>query len=388
MRRAIYYVMAALMCLTIWGLALPVAANTGTVRIEIETILRHNTRNPRTQTFTYRIRWQSGASGYEDIEVRLERDGVLWTGRSYTELPAANAPFTITPLRTGGYNTSPSSRRVTGSATITFTHIPARIQNEIDEWYDDWYWWGDDGFWDWDNRDAWEWCERDNRCGLPICWYCGDVWSAYRNPPPIRSAPTPNAVARPESNPVPFAAIGAMETAAQSASGQRAVITERGRTSITPLRLRSLHSAAQRHGRVAVLHADTLSADRRIVQGRLVVEPGQLTGRNTDLLLGVYTDTAITRSVAQVFGNAFTNRVAVVRLAHTGELGAQMRVAARIDLAPFNTDTLRLYSYEAATGRTVPLPDAQPRIDSMGYLVFHTSVGGHIIVTDRPLTRG
>ena len=384
MRKAICYVLAALMCagVALYGLTTPVAASSQ-VTITIETTLRHHTSRPRAQTFTYRVRWQTGVDGFEDVEVAVARDGAVWRGSTTQTitLPSAGTSMTVTPLRVGNYDTSPSSRRVSGNATISFTHRPRATQDDdYDDWQDwDWLWWDDDDDWYdyWDDRDdSWLWCERDNRCRTAACWYCGDEWRAYRGGP-----------ARPVAIPVPTSAVNAMESAARIATGNRAVVTERDRTSISPLRLRSLHQAAQRHGRTAVLHADTLTADMMAVQGRLVVEPGRLGERTTDLLLGVYTAPAQTQAVQQMFHRTFTNRVAVVRLAHQGELGARMQVAARVDLSGLATGNLHFFSYERTTGRTVALPNPEHRIDSNGYLVFNTGVGGYIIVTDRPLTR-
>ena len=389
--KIICYAVTALMLIgvTAQTLMTPVRAESGPVRIVIETTLRHNVQNPQDDSFTYRVRWRCSTSGPQTdyITVYLSREGNYWTGSNYAYLGNTSVTFTVAPIRgVGRYVHRPESRSFsgrTGSVTIRFTHTPDRRD---DNWDNDWNNWGPGwGLWDndwdrWEPRwDFWDYnCDLRERCRNQNCWHCWGRWPAHGN---IAVTPTPT------NNPVPASTVNSMETTARLTVGERAVVTERGRTSISPLRLRSLHNAAQRHGRTAVFNADTLSRDRTFVQGRLTVEPGMLLERTSDLLLGVYTDPGVTGTTYQLFRRTFTNNIAVVRLSQQGEFGARMRVAARVDLAGLNTNTLIFYAYESATRRPLLLRDVAYYIDGSGYLVFHTDRGGDIIIADRPLVR-
>jgi len=377
-----------------YNLAVPARARDEGVRIIIETTLRFDGATPPDRQFTYRVRWDNGERQTEYVTVFLSRQGSVWSGRNDIITGYRGADFTVTPI--GGvirYNDSPASWRgrvTAASATIRFTHAPAGDWDRWDRWdrwENDCVPWDRCGDWDcWNcgDRRRWDDCVSWDRCGRWDCWNCGDRWDRWterNDPQPFTPAPS-----RPFDSPVPSTAVNAMEGAARTARGGQAVITERNRTSITPSLLRSLHNEAQRYGSTAVLHADTLTSNGRAVQGRLVVEPGRLTGRTTDLLLGVYADPNVTRSVQQMFQNAFTNRVAVVNLDHRGDLGARIRVLALVDLAGLNTNNLIFYTYDRSNGRTAVLSNPEYQI-SGEYLIFHTSQGGDIIITDRALTR-
>jgi len=385
-----------------YNLTVPARASDEGVRIIIETTLRFDGATPPDRQFTYRVRWDNSERQTEYVTVFLRRQGNVWSGRNDIIVGYRGSNFTVTPV--GGvvrYNDSPGSWRgrvTAASVTIRFSHTPAGDWERWDRWDDcvPWDRCGRSDCWNcgdrW-NRDRLRWddCVSWDRCGRWDCRTCGDRWDHDRNVVTLRNDPQPSASApapsRPTADsPVPNTAVNAMEDAARTARGGRAVITERNRTSITPNLLRSLHNEAQRHGSTAVLHADTLTENGRAVQGRLVVEPGRLTERTTDLLLGVYADPNLTRTVQQVFHNTFTNRVAVVRLEHRGDLGARMRVFALVDLAGLNTNNLRFYTYDRSNGRTAVLANPEYQISGQ-HLIFHTSQGGDIIITDRPLAR-
>ena len=414
------YVLSVLMFLGVatQALSVPAQASGGPVRITIETTLRHNTANPRNDSFTYRIQWRCNTLGQqvEYLTVNLAREGDHWFGRNQIELGDTSVVFTVTPLRGAArYINNPTSRRISAGSqnvTVRFTHTPEHIYNrdrpdpwdEQDRWdrWDEWDRWDLCNHWNrcmrwdcafcrdrdwgrWDNLDRWDVCDRWSRCGRAGCIFCGGHNVVILDG--SRDDLIGVGQFRPVDRAVPEATVNAMEAAARVATGNHAIVTERDRTSITPQRLRSLHNAAHRHGRTAVLHVDTMVSGGRSVQGRLTIEPGRLLERTTNLSLGVYTEAQVTRPVHDVFRRTFSNRIAVVTLVQQGDLGARMRVAALVDLTGLNANTLRFYSYDRESGRTVSLSEPAHHIDSNGYLIFHTSRGGDIIITDRPLTR-
>jgi len=353
------------------------------VSIVINVSLRHNVNHLRDQTFSYRIRMtQGGASeivefnGRDIVEIDLDRPSgsTTWTGTvTIPDLPV-DATFNVSQLRqdlTGRYETdSTRSTRVTDGVrviTFRFTNTPIasglRSHQECDCWvYED--------------------CEHHRR------WddlFDDNPGSSQRVP--SISTMLDDAGRTVRNAPVPSAAISQMETTARGASGRQAAIVVRNATHITPSMLQSLHHAAARHGRTAMVHCDTLDPDGNAVQGRLFLEPGRLLARGSNLQLGVFTESKWTQPIRDLFRRHFTNNVAVVSMEQQGQLGARMRVAAMVDVSHLDAGRLIFHSYNRTTGRYTIIQNPEYSIDTRGFLHFYTSLGGDIVITDFPLTR-
>ena len=80
------------------------------------------------------------------------------------------------------------------------------------------------------------------------------------------------------------------------------------------------------------------------------------------------------------------NKVSVVHFEHQGTFGMNIDAAVKVDLSGLNTKNLMFYSYDPATNRYAPIKDPNAYVDENGFLHFTTSIGGDLVITDKPLT--
>ena len=104
---------------------------------------------------------------------------------------------------------------------------------------------------------------------------------------------------------------------------------------------------------------------------------------NGQLNLAVNTNTVATKAVKTMFEKYFNNTVEVIGIAQKGKLPFSVKISAKVDLGKLNKANLLFYSYN--NGKYAKL-DVKYTIDANGYLVFETSMGGDIIITDKPLS--
>ena len=156
---------------------------------------------------------------------------------------------------------------------------------------------------------------------------------------------------------------------------------------ITAAGLSGIANTARLAGKSVVIAADTMAGDGKSVQGRLYVEPAKMAGRTTDLLLGVYTDSASVAQTQTFFEKWFQNKVAVIRFSQQGSFGAVMHVAARVTLTGMDTAALRFYTYNQSTNQYTPIQNPNYSVDSAGYLHFYTNTADDVVITDREFVR-
>lgn len=208
--------------------------------------------------------------------------------------------------------------------------------------------------------------------------------------------PVSHITARPSS---PAQAPSAMEQQADQAevmAQARQALTEavagtnvrvKNKGTVSYQTLGALEQLARSYKKNFTLSADTPSPSGNSVQGRLYlpVNPDHLTGSGM-VGLGVYTQESQTRFVREHFHKYFHNQVAVVYLTHTGSFGGRVQAAAKPSLSELDTDKLRLYTYNMSANTYREITDSDHFFDKKDYLHFHTTVGGYIVITDRPLS--
>lgn len=93
------------------------------------------------------------------------------------------------------------------------------------------------------------------------------------------------------------------------------------------------------------------------------------------------------KKVAAIADKHFDNNAAVVSFAQDGAFGMSIPVAVKVDTSKLDTKTLMFYSYDAKTNSFNVIPAPAHFIDTAGYVHFATTVGGSIVITDRPMTK-
>lgn len=121
-----------------------------------------------------------------------------------------------------------------------------------------------------------------------------------------------------------------------------------------------------------------------VVESRMYIDPAKYASLTGDIKLGVLLSDS---AVSALFDKYFANNIKVVKFEHTGPFGMPIEVAVKLDLSNLNTANLHFYSYDAVTNVYTPIANPMYYIDANGYLHFTVSNGGHVIITDSPLTR-
>jgi uncharacterized repeat protein (TIGR02543 family) len=126
------------------------------------------------------------------------------------------------------------------------------------------------------------------------------------------------------------------------------------------------------------------SMNGRSVEVRLYVDPSQIT---RDINVSASVSNASARSTEATFERYFDNSVKVVSLGQEGSFGANINIAAKIDLTGMDTENLFFYRYNVETNSYTRLTSVQYSIDGNGYLHFMTSFGGKIVISSGELVK-
>lgn len=127
-----------------------------------------------------------------------------------------------------------------------------------------------------------------------------------------------------------------------------------------------------------IINADTFPFLSSEADVRIVFSPALAT---KDIELYGTTRSVTVRVVRRIFENAFGGTASVISLAHQGEFGMEVRVAARVDES-FTADAVYFYTYNLEAHTISQFVPSFVWLDAYGYLHFTTAVGGEIIVSD------
>ncbi len=172
-----------------------------------------------------------------------------------------------------------------------------------------------------------------------------------------------------------------------SAAGKSAVAEVKVKNAdfITPEALRSMRLTTEASKGKAKLLADSTSSDGKVA-ARLYIDPEKSFYVDKEIKLGVSMEEKDIQKTSSTFEKYFDNNVSVVHFDHQGAFGMDIEAAVKVDLSKLNTQNLMFYSYNAATNRYTPIAAPNASIDKNGFLHFTTSLGGDLIITDKPLT--
>ncbi|MEG1632311.1 MAG: Ig-like domain-containing protein [Hydrogenoanaerobacterium sp.] len=170
-----------------------------------------------------------------------------------------------------------------------------------------------------------------------------------------------------------------------TAGGVTATVMVKNAESISAATLTEMAATAKAAGGKVELKADTVDATGAVV-ARLYIDPAAAAKLKGEIKLGVKTDDAATQATKEAFKN-FDNKMAVASFAQQGSFGMAIKVAVKVDLTGLNTKTLVFTSFDKKTGKCVQLPKTAYTIDKNGYIHFTTSMGGEILITDKPLVK-
>lgn len=141
----------------------------------------------------------------------------------------------------------------------------------------------------------------------------------------------------------------------------------------------ALRIAKQSGGSTFRIHCDNVAGKSVVV--RVTVTPSKTTkGVITVAQLG-------NPNVSKKYSKAYTNQFAVIDFLQEGSFGTTVDVAAKADLTGLDTSNLIFYSYNMLTNKQVQIENPNYSIDEKGYLHFSTTIGGSIVITDKPLTK-
>ncbi|MEG1953428.1 MAG: Ig-like domain-containing protein [Hydrogenoanaerobacterium sp.] len=170
-----------------------------------------------------------------------------------------------------------------------------------------------------------------------------------------------------------------------AAGGVTATVMVKNAESISAATLTEMAATAKAAGGKVELKADTVDATGAVT-ARLYIDPAAAAKLKGEIKLGVKTDEAATQATKEAFKN-FDNKMAVASFAQQGSFGMAIKVAVKVDLTGLNTKTLVFTSFDKKTGKYVQLPKTAYTIDKNGYIHFTTSMGGEILITDKPLVK-
>jgi hypothetical protein len=105
-----------------------------------------------------------------------------------------------------------------------------------------------------------------------------------------------------------------------------------------------------------------------------------------DMKLGGSVKSERAKAIRARFEKYYDNNIAVIALEQQGSYGKTVHITAKVDLSGMNRNTLRFYSFDAASNKFVPInPPPKFYVDEKKALHFDTSFAGDIVITDRPL---
>lgn len=150
--------------------------------------------------------------------------------------------------------------------------------------------------------------------------------------------------------------------------------------------LETLRAMSKAAGMPVQFHADSMSADGKMVEARIIFDPAKAT-KGLNLSASTTNDSA--KAAKALYEKWFRNKLFVISLGQRDNFGFPVEIAAKIDPA-MNTDNLVFYSSrtDPKTGKVVYTRIEAPNywIDGNGYLHFTTELAGDIIISEGPLT--
>lgn len=155
--------------------------------------------------------------------------------------------------------------------------------------------------------------------------------------------------------------------------------------SISPAVLKSFADTAEQARRIAFITADSLAANSKSVQGRIILDPSKLTNLKNDIKLGITVDNNSIASVKKAMEEKYANKMAYIHMEHRGTLVADAEIIAKVDLTGLNTEKLLIYVFNAANDTCTLITEPKYSVDKNGYLHFFTKTAGDIIITDKQL---
>ena len=172
-----------------------------------------------------------------------------------------------------------------------------------------------------------------------------------------------------------------------------ATVTVKTGTEISPQTVRAIvkaaNAAAANKG-VAVntlLSIENWKVDRNtgknVLNYRASFDPAKWTAA-TNLKFSLRTDDL---SVRTAFEKIYVNQMAIIRFDQKGSLGMPVTITVKPDLSKLNTQTLYFYAYDQTSKSITQIAAPNYWFDKSGYLHFTTTMGNHVIITDRPLVK-
>ena len=154
--------------------------------------------------------------------------------------------------------------------------------------------------------------------------------------------------------------------------------------SITPAALSSMRQTVLTSQGTAKILADSTSPDGKVA-ARLYIDPEKSAAVSQEIKLGVSMEEKDIQRTSATFEKFFTNNVSVVHFEHQGTFGMEIDAAVKVDVSKLNTQNLLFYSYNPSTNRYTPITNPRVSFDQNGFLHFTTTLGGDLVITDKPL---
>ena len=163
------------------------------------------------------------------------------------------------------------------------------------------------------------------------------------------------------------------------------IVTIKNATSISKSTLKKIADKAAEKGVAVKFYIDTTDAKGKTLI-RQYIDPIALAKLGKDVRLGGTLSGDTLAKVKAKFEKAFGPSIAIVSLNQKSNFGVSFETAARVDLSALNTKSLYLYSYDIKTNKYARI-NVKTAVDKNGFLHFTTSVGGEILISDKPLKK-
>lgn len=208
--------------------------------------------------------------------------------------------------------------------------------------------------------------------------------SSY-TPPSTSSTPTASNPAPVTTTQVTAAATEAIKQAATASGGGQATVSLVNVSTVPAAAIKNVFTQATKAGVTnTVVQLD--AKEGGVVLSRVYVDAAAAAKLTGTVDFSVKTNGAAVTNTVNKFEKLFDNKIAAVSLGQKGAFGADIKMAAKVDLSKLDTKNLVFYAYDKTTGKYAKLTPTY-RVDSKGYLHFSTPVGGDIIISDKLLAR-
>lgn len=152
---------------------------------------------------------------------------------------------------------------------------------------------------------------------------------------------------------------------------------------VTTISLDTMREMAKAAGNTALkVSADSL-ATSGAVDVRITFDPASA---KSGVNLSASTSSVEAKNTEKKFQQYFNNSISVVSLSQKGSFGMPVAVAARVN-EKLNPATLVFYSFDSKTNTFTQIENPNYKVDKNGYVHFTTSIGGEIVISDKPLMK-